>query len=83
MSHGTRKTKEVKRFAFYSIYAWGFPIAVTLVTYFLDTYRPDFIHEKFFPNIGEASCWFGLLSDVKFPLEFQVSFPQKIHHPDI
>lgn len=58
MSHGIRRTKEMKRFICYSLYAWGFPCLATFFTYTMDTY--NVLPQRFKPNIGESSCWFGM-----------------------
>lgn len=55
--YGMMKTKELKRFVYYSIYAWGFPCVLTIFTFMMDTY--DLIDVRFKPNIGSSSCWFG------------------------
>ncbi|CRL01349.1 CLUMA_CG014319, isoform A [Clunio marinus] len=76
MSHGIRRTKEVKRFFCYSLYAWGFPCLVTIHTYMLDSH--NVLPEKFKPNIGESSCWFensspGHLIFFLVPIGIQIS----------
>lgn len=52
-----RKTKEFKQFIFYSIYAWGVPFLITIITFLVEFY--DIVPETFRPNIGEKSCWFN------------------------
>jgi hypothetical protein len=58
MAHGMQRVKEVKRFICYSIYAWGLPCVLTLVTFLADDYIIPKKHEQFRPNIGMDSCWF-------------------------
>lgn len=54
--HGIRRTTETKRFIIYSIYAWGFPLIMSIVTFMVDFYQ--LVPEKFLPNIGKSTCWF-------------------------
>ncbi|CAO1344995.1 unnamed protein product [Diamesa tonsa] len=55
--HGMRRTTEMKRFIIYSIYAWGFPLIMSIVTFMVDFYK--LVPDKFLPNIGESTCWFA------------------------
>lgn len=64
MSHGIRRMKEVKRFIYYSLYAWGFPCLATFVCFMMDS-SYDIIPSHFKPHIGESSCWFGKYNKTK------------------
>lgn len=61
MSHGIRRTKEMKRFIYYSLYAWGFPCLATIFTFAVDSY--NFLPPEYKPNIGATTCWFGKYFD--------------------
>ena len=51
-----RKNKDHKRFLIYSAYAWGFPVAMTCLTFSVDTYK--FAPAILWPEMGHANCWF-------------------------
>lgn len=73
MAHGMRKGKDLKRFVYYSIYAWGFPCLLTIFTFMMDSY--NIIDKKYKPNIGKTSCWFGkFIHFIKNFLELSIFF---------
>lgn len=39
-SRGMRRNKELKRFLFYSLYAWGVPLVLLTITALTDVYKP-------------------------------------------
>lgn len=91
MTHGMRRSKEVKRFIYYSLYAWGFPFLMTILTFLADMYAV--IPKEIKPDIGKSSCWFDsketlqqidtFIFDVHLIYFLTSFFLQKIHHPDI
>ncbi|KAL7044183.1 hypothetical protein ACKWTF_001819 [Chironomus riparius] len=76
-SQGIRRTKEMKRFVYYSLYAWGFPFLMTIFTSMMNIY--DVLPEKFKPKIGVTKCWFeeqsspGHLIFFLLPIGIQIS----------
>lgn len=65
-SRGMRRNKELKRFLFYSLYAWGVPIVLTTITILTDVFKP--LPSGFNSYlISDNRCWFDRkcgLSDV-------------------
>lgn len=57
MSHGTRRTKDVKKFIYYSLYAWGFPCFATLMMFVMD--ENDWLPDDYKPNVAKSNCWLG------------------------
>ncbi|XP_050550540.1 probable G-protein coupled receptor Mth-like 4 isoform X1 [Spodoptera frugiperda] len=52
-----RKTSsEVRRFLWYSLYAWGITILFTVVMFILDKYP---VSDYLDANMGKGYCWFG------------------------
>lgn len=44
-----------KRFLFYMMYAFGFPIAISTIVYIIDIYK--LVPENLLPKIGIKRCW--------------------------
>ncbi|KAG5676842.1 hypothetical protein PVAND_006649 [Polypedilum vanderplanki] len=76
-SHSIRRTKEMKKFVYYSAYAWGVPFIMTIFTYMIDFYKV--LPAKLQPNIGKSKCWFeeqsspGHMIFFLFPIGIQIS----------
>ena len=64
MSHGNSRTKEFKKFIWFSLYAWGFPCLMTFFIFTMDS--QEYLPDVFKPNIGKRSCWFGMKIYFKF-----------------
>jgi hypothetical protein len=58
---GSRKQRERRRFAVYSIYAWGLPSALTTITAAMDVSHLSPAALK--PDMGVYSCWFSSNTD--------------------
>jgi len=50
------RATEAKRFVCYLVYAWGYPLLMTVLIIFMDVNA--WIPEHLRPNIGTSSCWF-------------------------
>lgn len=56
-SRGMRKTKELRRFLLYSLYAWGVPSVLTTVTVLIDHY--ELVPTDWSPQmVNMNQCWF-------------------------
>lgn len=55
-SRGMRKNKERLRFAIYSVYAWGFPAIMIMITYLFEHYQ--WLPPEYTPHIGTTGCFF-------------------------
>jgi len=53
----SRKQRERRRFAAYSIYSWGLPSALTAITATVDILRLSPATLR--PDMGVQSCWFS------------------------
>lgn len=51
-----RRNKEWRRFVYYSMYAWGVPLLLTLITLFFNRYH--LLPPQWAPNVGGNICWF-------------------------
>lgn len=57
-SRGMGKTKELRRFLLYSLYAWGVPTLLTVLTLFVDYWH--LVPDIWSPQMGSKNvCWFG------------------------
>ncbi len=76
-SRGMRKTKELRRFLLYSLYAWGVPTILTAITFSVDYWHivPDIWSPKF---ILENNCWFTrksiIYSHERIKFDMTISF---------
>lgn len=59
MSHGIQRSNETKRFICYSLYAWGFPFLLTVITFVTDL--SNLLPDEYKPNLGVSSCWFSTM----------------------
>lgn len=64
------KEKKLKTFIYYSIFAWGFPMIITLTAFVVDFY--DIFDEKYLPNFGVSSCWFMNLNSFAHLVYFTI-----------
>ncbi|KAJ6648616.1 G-protein coupled receptor Mth2, partial [Pseudolycoriella hygida] len=56
-SRGMLRNKELRRFLFYSLYAWGVSAMLTTLTYLVDYYH--LVPDEWSPRIGSKNvCWF-------------------------
>lgn len=62
--------KKIKTFFFYSIFAWGLPLIITLAAFFADFY--NIFHENYLPNFGVTSCWFMKINSFAHMVYFTV-----------
>ncbi|XP_075992177.1 putative G-protein coupled receptor Mth-like 3 isoform X2 [Anticarsia gemmatalis] len=53
---------ELRRFLWYSLYAWSGSILLTLIMYLFDKYPVSVYLDA---NIGEGMCWFGAFQNTK------------------
>lgn len=51
------KDKENRRFLFYSLYAWGVPLVLSLIIFVVDFFQ--LFDKLYLPNFGESTCWFS------------------------
>lgn len=57
-SRGMRRTKEMRRFLLYCLYAWGVPTVLTVLTVIVDYFH--LVPEKWSPQMGAKNmCWFA------------------------
>ncbi|XP_013109639.2 G-protein coupled receptor Mth2 [Stomoxys calcitrans] len=54
--HHTFKSSQNKRFLWYSLYGWGLPTAITVITVTLT--KSDVLSDNIRPNFGHGRCWF-------------------------
>ncbi|PSN54243.1 hypothetical protein C0J52_09245 [Blattella germanica] len=54
----TRKQREKRRFLMYSVYAWGVPSALTILTVLIDIID-DLAPVEIKPDMGSDHCWFS------------------------
>jgi len=50
------KAKEAKSFINYSVYAWGYSLMMSIITFAIDA--SNLLPDEMKPNIGVTSCWF-------------------------
>lgn len=62
--------KKIKTFFFYSMFAWGLPLIITLIAFFVDFYQA--FDKKYLPNFGVNSCWFMKINSFAHLLYFSV-----------
>lgn len=55
-SKNAQRREQRKRFIWYSVYGWGLPTILTLITASLS--RSDVLSENIRPNFGNGRCWF-------------------------
>lgn len=67
---GMSKDKETRRFIFYSLYAWGLPFVITLITFVVDYFR--LFDKMYLPNFGESSCWFTQVNTLGHIIYFMI-----------
>ncbi|XP_055388156.1 G-protein coupled receptor Mth [Condylostylus longicornis] len=53
---GNFGNQELKRFLMYSLYGWGMPILITLLT--MSVTRFNLVSDDLQPKFGEGRCWF-------------------------
>lgn len=57
-SRGMAKTKELRRFLLYSLYAWGVPSLLTALTIMVADWH--LVPDKWSPQLGtKNTCWFS------------------------
>lgn len=54
---GMSKDKENRKFLFYSLYAWGVPLVISLIIFVVDFFQ--LFDKVYLPNFGESTCWFS------------------------
>ncbi|XP_075151549.1 methuselah-like 15 [Haematobia irritans] len=54
--HHAFKSSQNKRFLWYSLYGWGLPTVITVITVTLT--KSDVLSENIRPNFGHGRCWF-------------------------
>lgn len=85
-SRGMRRTKEMRRFLLYSLYAWGMPTVLTTATICIDYY--ELMPDEWSPQmIHSNTCWFrrkpATLKNVVFSVVIIIfSFGQTKHWKD-
>ncbi|KAJ2953558.1 hypothetical protein O0L34_g1159 [Tuta absoluta] len=57
-----KSSSERRRFLWYSLYAWGITMLLTLVMYLLDTYH---VSDLLDANMGRNYCWFSTEQNMK------------------
>lgn len=62
--------RNMKTFFLYSIFAWGLPLIITLLAFFVDFYQ--IFDHKYLPNFGVATCWFQEINSFAHILYFIV-----------
>lgn len=51
--------KQWKKFIFYSLYAWLFPLFALTFVLIVDNSQPVWMDPSYLPDLGKRLCWFG------------------------
>lgn len=70
---GGRKASEKRRFIYYSIYAWGFPIILTSICALMQ-FHPDIPEHHVRPGFSEQKCWFDSKLKLSHGIYYHSSF---------